>query len=93
MASALFFVLNELSKINPMYQFSLDWYKELFAKSIKDSKDQGQQDRMVQISKMHKRYVYIQACRSLFEQHKLMLALQMTIKLKMGDGEINPDEW
>jgi dynein heavy chain len=40
-ASALFFVLNDLSKINPMYQFSLKWYKDLFAKSIKDSKDQG----------------------------------------------------
>ena len=48
---------------------------------------------MVQISKTHKRYVYIQACRSLFENHKLMLALQMTVKLKMADGEINPDEW
>jgi len=33
-AAALFFVLNDLSKIDPMYQFSLDWYKALFEKSI-----------------------------------------------------------
>jgi len=33
-AAALFFVLNDLNKINPMYQFSLDWYKKLFEKSI-----------------------------------------------------------
>lgn len=63
----MFFVLNDLSKINPMYQFSLKWYKELFAKSIRDSKDQGQQDRMLSIEKTHKRYVYTNACRSLFE--------------------------
>jgi len=29
-AAVLFFVLNDLAMINPMYQFSLDWYKELF---------------------------------------------------------------
>jgi len=39
-ASILFFVLNDLNKIDPMYQFSLDWYKALFMKSIQDSKEQ-----------------------------------------------------
>lgn len=29
-AAVLFFVLNDLARINPMYQFSLDWYKDLF---------------------------------------------------------------
>ena len=29
MASILYFVLNDLNKIDPMYQFSLDWYKNL----------------------------------------------------------------
>lgn len=29
-ASILFFVLNDLNKIDPMYQFSLEWYKKLF---------------------------------------------------------------
>ena len=33
-AAALFFVINDLNKINPMYQFSLDQYKELFKQSI-----------------------------------------------------------
>jgi len=39
-ASILFFVLNDLNKIDPMYQFSLDWYKRLFMNSIKLSKEQ-----------------------------------------------------
>ena len=38
-AAVLYFVLNDLNKINPMYQFSLDWYKKLFEKSITESKD------------------------------------------------------
>jgi len=36
-AAVLFFVLNDLAQINPMYQFSLDWYKTLFEKSILES--------------------------------------------------------
>lgn len=38
-ASILFFVLNDLNKIDPMYQFSLDWYKALFMRSIEESKE------------------------------------------------------
>jgi dynein heavy chain len=38
-AAILFFVLNDLNKIDPMYQFSLDWYKALFMRSIEDSRE------------------------------------------------------
>jgi len=44
-AAALFFVLSDLSKIDPMYQFSLKWYKELFSESIATSKETVSQDR------------------------------------------------
>jgi dynein heavy chain len=37
-ASLLFFVLNDLSSVDPMYQFSLDAYTLLFRGSIADSK-------------------------------------------------------
>ena len=33
-SSTLFFVLNDLSVVDPMYQFSLDSYNELFAQSL-----------------------------------------------------------
>lgn len=42
-AAALFFVLNDLHKINPMYQFSLNWYRDLFKTSIRSAKDQTTQ--------------------------------------------------
>ena len=43
--------------------------------------------------KVHKLNVYNSACRSLFERHKLLLALQMYVKLQMVDGKINPKEY
>jgi dynein heavy chain len=92
-ASILFFVLNDLNKINSMYQFSLDWYKALFMRSIEDSREQMFQDRIKSIIKFHTLQVYKQACRSLFERHKLLLSMQMCIKLQMAEGIINEDEW
>jgi dynein heavy chain, axonemal len=92
-AAVLFFVLNDLSKINPMYQFSLDWYKALFERSIVESKESVSQDRNEIIMKVHKLNVYHQACRSLFEKHKLLLSLQMYVRLQMSEGKMNPDEY
>jgi dynein heavy chain len=65
-----------------MYQFSLDWYKNLFDSSIKESKEQLQSgERVDVITNYHKLQVYKHACRSLFEKHKLLLSMQMCIKL------------
>ena len=33
-ATSLYFILQDLRKINPMYQFSLLWFKDMFKKSI-----------------------------------------------------------
>jgi dynein heavy chain, axonemal len=45
------------------------------------------------IIKVHKLNVYNQACRSLFERHKLLLSLQMYVKLQLSEGKINPQEY
>jgi len=76
-ASILFFVLSDLNLIDPMYQFSLKWYKNLFRESIEVSRENPFQDRIVNITKEHTLSVYKNACMSLFERHKLLLSLQM----------------
>jgi len=83
-ASILYFVLNDLNKIDPMYQFSLDWYKNLFENSIRESKEFMFTDRITNIIEHHKKQVYRKSCVSLFEKHKLLLSMQMCIKLQMA---------
>lgn len=92
-AAILYFVLNDLNKIDPMYQFSLDWYKALFMRSIEESREHMFQDRIKSITKYHTLQVYKQACRSLFEKDKLLLSMQMCVRLQMDAGEVNPEEW
>ena len=92
-ASVLYFVLADLNKIDPMYQFSLEWYKKLFKKSIEKSRDIVEHDRNKSILKEHTLAVYQNASRSLFERHKLLLSLQMCVKLMISKGELNVDDW
>lgn len=50
-------------------------------------------ERVEVITNYHKLQVYKHACRSLFERHKLLLSMQMCIKLQMAQGIIDLDEW
>ncbi len=53
-ASVLYFVLNDLSAIDPMYQFSLDAYNDLFLISIRNSpKAENLQDRIKALNDYH----------------------------------------
>ena len=87
--AVLFFVLAELSTINPMYEFSLTAFLEVFVSSLHKSKpDPVLSKRLSKIKETLKYAVYNYACTGLFELHKLMLSFQMTIKLLEAEGHI-----
>ncbi|KAI8821286.1 dynein heavy chain and region D6 of dynein motor-domain-containing protein [Fimicolochytrium jonesii] len=93
-ASVLYFVLNDLSTVDPMYQFSLDAYTELFDKSIAKSKRSDDlAERILNLNDYHTYAVYKNTCRGLFEAHKLLFAFQMTIKIMAAAGKLAKDEY
>ena len=55
-ASILFFVLNDMGRIDPMYQFSLDAYIDLFNQSIEKSQKSPQLD--IRIQNMNEYHTY-----------------------------------
>lgn len=58
-ASILFFVLNDMGMIDPMYQFSLDAYIDLFKLSIdKSQRSQKLEDRIANLNEYHTYAVY-----------------------------------
>jgi dynein heavy chain len=93
-ASILYFVLSDLPSVDPMYQFSLEAYIELFEQSISKSKrfeDVG--ERLISLNDYHTYSVYKNTCRALFEKHKLLFSLQMTVKIMEANGKLNKDEY
>lgn len=92
-ASILFFVLNELNQIDPMYQFSLDSYMDLFQNSIRKSEKSDQLDqRLENLNHYHTYAVYQNTCRGLFEVHKLLFSFQICINLLLDDNLLSMRE-
>ncbi|XP_053319883.1 dynein axonemal heavy chain 2 [Spea bombifrons] len=93
-ASLLFFVLNDLGRIDPMYQFSLDSYMDLFHLSIDKSKRSNNlEERINNLNDYHTYAVYRYTCRALFERHKLLFSFQMCAKILEVAGKLNMDEY
>lgn len=77
-----------------MYQFSLGAYSSLFNLSLSDSpKPEALADRIKALNDYHTYAVYKYASRGLFEQHKLLLSLQMCARILQASGQINAEEW
>ena len=93
-AAVLYFVLNDLASIDPMYQFSLDAYNELMLLSIsKAQKSENLQERIRFLNDYHTYAVYKYTARGLFGRHKLLLSLQICVRILQKANQVNQDEW
>jgi len=96
-ASLAFFILDDMARVDPMYQFSLDSYVELFNASIDSSRinnvDIQVSTRCDNINNYHTLSVYKSTCRGLFEEHKLLFSLSLCLKIMESKGLIVQDEF
>ncbi|XP_043393066.1 dynein axonemal heavy chain 2 isoform X2 [Chelonia mydas] len=93
-ASILFFVLNDMGRIDPMYQFSLDAYIDLFNMSIhKSHRSSKLEERIRYLNEYHTYAVYRFTCRGLFERHKLLFSFQTCAKILETSGSLKMDEY
>lgn len=77
-----------------MYQYSLDFYINLFENSIKKSNTAEQlQERITYINEYHTYAVYENVCRGLFEHHKLLFSFHICIKILITENKIDLDEF
>jgi dynein heavy chain len=92
--SLLFFCISDLAAVDPMYQYSLNWFIDLFVRSIADSDPDSQlTKRMVNLNDYFQFFLYNNVCRSLFEKDKLVFSLLLCVKLMEGYERLNHAEW
>jgi len=77
-----------------MYQYSLQWYTQLFVYALNNSeKSESLDDRLKILEEYFTYYLYVSICRSLFEKHKLLFSFLVSIQILTNDGRVNQEEY
>ena len=93
-SSVMYFCIADLSHIDPMYQYSLGWYINLFTRGIETSPPSEELPERLEFMQAHfMQMLYVNVCRSLFAKDKLLFSFLLCQRLMESRGEIDSEEW
>ncbi|XP_022823491.1 dynein heavy chain 1, axonemal-like [Spodoptera litura] len=92
--SILFFCLSDMANVDPMYQYSLEWFVKLFVRAMAETEPNEDIVERVDVIIVHFTFIlYQNVCRSLFERHKLLFAFLLCARILLDKGVIRYDEF
>nr|XP_019607160.1 PREDICTED: dynein heavy chain 3, axonemal [Rhinolophus sinicus] len=93
-SATIFFCISDLAHIEPMYQYSLAWFLNLYVLSLAHSQKSEQLEQRIQYIIEHFTLsVYNNVCRSLFEKDKLLFSLLLTIGILKEKQQMDEAVW
>jgi len=90
----IYFVVADLAKIDPMYQYSLNYFRNLFCKCIETSEPSTDLQRRIRtLIDYPTLVIYQNICRGLFEKDKILFSALICFQILKHAGKIGDSEW
>jgi dynein heavy chain, axonemal len=86
-AAIMYFLVNDLQKIEYMYQFSLKWYISIFEEELGEASDMtiSDQDRLLDIIRNFTGKLFHKVSQSIFEKDKLLFIFMLAFRILEGE--------
>jgi dynein heavy chain len=94
--SVLYFVIDEIGRIDPMYKYSLQYIKKLFNTAIELTQklpDDTEESRTGRLMENITKDIYRNVSRGLFEEHKFIFSLLICVRIQIKAGQLDPKLW
>ena len=92
--SIIYFVIADLAQVDPMYQYSLEYYQELFGVCVDGSeKSDDLETRLDNLIAYATSKIYENICRGLFERDKILFSSLVCFSILRDAGDINSGEF
>ncbi|CAF4752613.1 unnamed protein product [Pieris macdunnoughi] len=92
--AVLYFAVAQLAEIDPMYQFSLKYFTQVFNLVIEKSEKSDILEKRLEI--LHDEItlsVYRNVSRGLFERHKLVFSFLLNMAIYLHAGKVSSEQW
>jgi len=94
LGSILYFVVSDFASVDPMYLYSLQYFKEIFAQTVHGAqKNDDLQARLKILLDAETSSIFKMICRGLFEKDKTLFAFMIATSILRKRGEITAEEW
>lgn len=91
--AVLFFVVSSLAEIDPMYQFSLRYFTQVFCSVIEVENEKADFDKRIEFLMTEEtRALYLNIGRGLFERHKLIFSFLLATAIEKHHNRLSETE-
>ena len=92
--SVIYFVVANLALVDPMYEYSLQYYKDLFNQRLKKTEKSDElATRLAILIDDITHSMYTNVCRGLFEKDKLLYSFVIAANIELTAGSVTEREW